>query len=213
MTWLEEQLKALRHMRPPQLRAEWRKVFKTPAPDLSSDLLIRIIGYRLQEKAHGGLAPAVARQLDRMANELADIGTLGLEREIRIKPGTRLVRDWQGKSHHVQVLEDGFLYEDRHYHSLTQIAFAITGVKWSGPRFFGLKKKAGRSAKAGKVRSAETPLGDALLQDIAGGSPSRVGTPPHRDKTSHPLATQNNTNADTINTSAPTATLLPGAAT
>lgn len=63
---------------------------------------------------------------------------------MRIKPGTRLVRDWGGNSHHVVVLEDGFLYQDRRYRSLTQIALDITGAKWSGPRFFGLvdrKKK------------------------------------------------------------------------
>lgn len=156
MTRLEEQLQALQRMRPPELRAEWRRLFKASPPALSPDLLIRIIGYRLQEKVHGGLTPAVARQLDRMARELRDTGALGLERETRIKPGTRLVRDWQGRSHHVEVLDDGFRYADQHYKSLTQIALVITGAKWSGPRFFGLKQKTARSAKAGRASRGRT---------------------------------------------------------
>lgn len=145
MTRLEDQLAALARMSPAELRAKWWQVFKTSAPGLSPDLLARMIAYRLQEKVHGGLAPAMVRQLDRLADELARTGELRLEQTLTIKPGTRLVRDWQGRSHHVHVLDEGFLYEDRHYTSLTQIAFAITGVKWSGPRFFGLKQNAKRS--------------------------------------------------------------------
>lgn len=146
MTRLKDQLTTLLDLSPPQLRAEWRNLFRLPPPPLSADLLARGIAYRLQEKQHGGLAPTVLRELDRLAKELARTGELRIEREISIKPGTRLVRDWHGRSHHVLVLDQGFLYEERHYSSLTQIAFAITGVGWSGPRFFGLKRRTKASA-------------------------------------------------------------------
>lgn len=141
MKRLKDRLAELIDMSPAQLRAEWRQVFRKPPPPLSPDLLARGIAYRLQEKQHGGLAPATVRELNRLARDLAKNGELRLERETAIKPGTRLVRDWGERSHHITVLDQGFLYEDRHYSSLTQIARAITGARWSGPRFFGIKKR------------------------------------------------------------------------
>ena len=138
MTKLNEQLAALEVMTPALLRAEWRRVCKEPLPSIGLDLLKRVIGYRLQERVHGGLAPVVARDLDRMAKRLVKDGTCGSSRAL--KPGTRLVREWHGRTHHILVLDQGFQFEDRVYRSLTQIAHAITGAKWSGPRFFGLNQ-------------------------------------------------------------------------
>lgn len=98
----------------------------------------RAIAHDIQERVHGGLAPNVARELDRIAKRLARDGTCGADRTL--KPGTRLVREWHGRTHHVLVLDQGFQFEDRAYRSLSQIAQAITGAKWSGPRFFGLNQ-------------------------------------------------------------------------
>lgn len=139
---LEDQLAALTTMSSAQLRAEWMRVHKVPAPPLSADLLARGIAWRLQEKAHGGLTSATVRELQRLKRQLDASGSVSVNAyEGRIKPGTRLVRDWGGVSHHVLVLEDGYDYRDRRYASLSQVARDITGAHWSGPRFFGLKRR------------------------------------------------------------------------
>ncbi len=78
--------------------------------------------------------------LERLAKQLSQAGSVAAARETVLRPGTRLVRAWHGRTHDVVVTEEGFLYEERHYSSLNQLATAITGVKWSGPRFFGLKR-------------------------------------------------------------------------
>lgn len=146
MTKFDDQLSGLATMSPAQLRAEWRRVYKEPPPPLSHDLLRRGIAHRLQERMHGSLPAMIARELGRLAKRLERDGDCAFDRTA--KPGTRLVRDWHGKSHHVMILEKGFLFEDRHYASLTRIAFAITGAKWSGPRFFGLKTIVARHVAA-----------------------------------------------------------------
>lgn len=134
---LSVELAALSHMTPVQLKAEWMRVYKAPAPSLTANLLARGVAWRLQERAHGALAPSTLREVARMAKQLAGSESVNVTAG-RIKPGTRLVRDWGRTSHHVTVLERGYLYRDRHYRSLTQIARDITGAHWSGPRFFGL---------------------------------------------------------------------------
>ena len=78
----------------------------------------------------------VPRELERLARQIERGKPLGIERVA--KPGTRLVRQWRGRTYHVAVMDEGFLFEDRRYSSLSQIAQVITGTKWSGPRFFGL---------------------------------------------------------------------------
>ena len=138
---VSNQLAALATMSSAQLRAEWARVYKAPAPPLSADLLARGISWRLQERVHGGLTKPVARELQRLKRELDGGGKVATNvYEGRIKPGTRLVREWGGVSHHVLVLESGYHYRDRGYLSLSQIARDITGAHWSGPRFFGLKR-------------------------------------------------------------------------
>ena len=102
---------------------------------------MRSIAWQLQATAHGDLAPAVTRQLDRLAGQLAKSGDLDIEREVGLKPGTKLVRAWRGRTLQVLVLESGYLFEDRRYASLSHVAIAITGTRWSGPRFFGLKQR------------------------------------------------------------------------
>ena len=137
---LQAQLEALAHMTQSQLKAEWRRVCQTPAPALTADLLARGIAWKLQERSHGGLSPAMLREVARLAKGMEGSESLNITAG-RIKPGTRLVRDWGRTSHHVTVLDRGYLYRDRHYRSLSQIARDITGTHWSGPRFFGLTKR------------------------------------------------------------------------
>ncbi len=119
---------------------------------LPRDLLVRSLAWALQTRADGNLPPAVTRRLERMASQLARSGDLDLEREARLKPGTKLVREWRGRTYRVLVLEDGYVFEDRRYASLSHIARAITGTRWSGPRFFGLKQRSrGAAAEVGHV--------------------------------------------------------------
>ena len=124
-----------------QLREEWQRVMRTAPPAFSPDLMERAIAYELQARRHGGLAPAVQRALDRVGRQLARTGKVSPSRETRLKPGTRLSRDWHGRTHHVLVMDEGYLFEERRYRSLSQVAAAITGTAWSGPRFFGLKPR------------------------------------------------------------------------
>ncbi len=138
----DDTLGALTTMSSARLRAEWLRLYKKPAPDLTADLLRRGIAYHLQKKTHGGLSPATVREIERMRRHLASTGEVVTLPTTRIKPGTRLVRDWGGASHHVLVLDSDFLYRDQRYRSLSTIATEITGAKWSGPRFFGLRSSA-----------------------------------------------------------------------
>jgi hypothetical protein len=114
---------------------------------LSRDLMIRALANELQECAHGGPSTALRRRLQTMARELAR-GTSSFDPGIVPKTGTTLVRQWGGHTHTVLVREDGFEYEGQRYRSLTVIAERITGAHWSGPRFFGLTRRAGASVAA-----------------------------------------------------------------
>ena len=137
MARIDDQLSRLATMTPVDLRSEWQTVLNEGAPDLPASLLRRALAHRLQEQAQGGLPAAVQRMLAMLS---ADPAAGPLEPEIRLKPGTRLLREWNGKLHAVQVTADGLMFEERRYASLSHIAREITGAHWSGPRFFGLKK-------------------------------------------------------------------------
>jgi len=141
MSALSERITALSKMSPAALRAEWRKVYRTPAPNLSRDLLVRGIAFRLQEKEFGGLTASVERRLVALANEAQDEKAASRPVSTILRPGMQLVRSWHGQTHSVVVTEDGFLWNGSHHASLSSIAQAITGTKWSGPRFFGLRGK------------------------------------------------------------------------
>lgn len=139
---------ALATMSPAQLRSEWRRVLRAPPPDLTPDLLRRGIAYRLQERRYGGLTAALVRDLDRLAAKLSRGEVLPSAREQQLKPGTRLVRQWKRATYVVLVTDDGYVMDDRRFTSLSQIAQAITGAHWSGPRFFGLRAKPAVSGAA-----------------------------------------------------------------
>ena len=148
MTGLEQQLAELMTMPPGQLRSLWRDTYRSSAPDIGPDLLRRGIANRLQERVHGKLPSASRREIDRLRKRVERTGKAGHMHAISLKTGTRLVRSWNGKSYHVLVCDDGFEFEGRHYDSLSHIAREITGAHWSGPRFFGLKKRSGYTPKA-----------------------------------------------------------------
>ena len=141
MSKLEHSLAALTAMSKPDLETEWGRVHGESAPALPIDLLRRGIAFRLQERSRGAMAGDTRRQLRLLTRQLAETGSLASTREVELKIGTRLVREWHGKMYHVLVLEDGFLFEDRRYTSLTSIAAEITGTSWSGPRFFGMRPR------------------------------------------------------------------------
>jgi hypothetical protein len=124
-----------------ELRQQWRGLYKTQAPrHLSRELLVRAVAYRMQEFARGGLRPEPQRQLLRIAKELKATGAATIRARPELKPGTQPVREWQGRSYDVLVLDDGFSWQGTRYRSLSALARKITGTAWSGPLFFGLKQ-------------------------------------------------------------------------
>jgi Protein of unknown function (DUF2924) len=125
-----------------ELRHEWRRLYRSEPPRISRDLLIRAIGYRLQEIQHGGLGKTTRRKLKTLAKMFRATGRVAPDRGLSLKPGARLVREWHGRTHTVTVTEAGFEYAGMSYPSLTKVAKRITGAHWAGPRFFGLKPAA-----------------------------------------------------------------------
>ena len=147
MSPLDSDIAALSTLSAQELRAVWRGLrCGDPTARSSRDLMLREIAYKMQERAHGGLTPAIRRRLRALAEEIEANGAEALASVPLLKPGTRLLREWGGKTHTVMVLDDGFEYESERHQSLTQIARRITGTHWSGPRFFGLRKAAVQSA-------------------------------------------------------------------
>lgn len=136
-----EQIAALESLSLTELRKRWSRSFNASVPKgLSQDMLIRGIAYKIQEKAYGGLSQAMKRKLNAIAKQIDDGDLRGFDPEPALKPGVKLIREWQAQTYMVTVLDDGFEYNGKRYGSLSMIAREITGVRWSGPRFFGLKK-------------------------------------------------------------------------
>ena len=148
MTSLEQQLAELPGMSPAQLRAKWRDCWRKPAPDIGPDLLRRGIAWKLQSRVYGELPRHIERELERAAQRLRRGDELISTSPSSLKTGTRLVREWQGRVHHVLVLDEGYEYDARCFSSLTQVATAITGTHWAGPTFFGLRKHKSVSRRA-----------------------------------------------------------------
>jgi hypothetical protein len=114
------------------------RLYRSEPPRISRDLLMRGIGYRLQENQHGGLGKPTRRKLKTLAKIFQTTGRVAPDPGLSLKPGARLVREWHGRTHTVTVTEDCFEYAGVNYPSLTKVAKKITGTHWSGPRFFGL---------------------------------------------------------------------------
>lgn len=148
MIELQRRIAALAAMSPPALRQEWQRVLRAPAPSIPPDLLRRGIAYRLQEIASGGLTTPVSRELDQVAKRISRGDTPLPASAVRLRPGTRLLRTWQHKTYTVLVGDNGFIFDNRLFPSLSPIAREITGTAWSGPRFFGLLGKKSNRAEA-----------------------------------------------------------------
>ena len=138
---LEADLDALPDLPRPELKQRWQDLYGTPCPPRMSRKLLRYaIAYRLQENVYGGLDRKTLRLLKRATANLA-AGKPVVPEKSKIKPGTRLLREWHGTTHEVIVLEKGVQFRDETWPSLTAVAREITGAHWSGPRFFGLKER------------------------------------------------------------------------
>jgi len=140
---VEAELDRLTTMPIADLRKRYLELFRTdPAKAFGPDLLRRSIAHRVQEKAYGGLPASTRRLLDQLVRAALAKPNGRLELPRRIKPGSELVRTWKGRTHRVTVMAGGFAYDGETYASLSEIAIHITGTKWNGPRFFGLRTKA-----------------------------------------------------------------------
>jgi hypothetical protein len=139
---LVHEIAALGQATAANLRERWRVLYRTePPPRISRDLLIRALAHRIQERALGGLKPSTRRLLAKAADDASARRPIELAPQPTLKSGTVLLREWHGTQHQVIVREDGIVFQGKPYTSLSKVAYRITGTKWSGPRFFGLKAK------------------------------------------------------------------------
>lgn len=137
---LARELAGLPHLDRWELLERWRVLYGTAPPShISRPILVRAIAYRMQEQVFGGLKPATRRLLQRVAEEIRAGKPITSVQSPTLKPGTRLLREWNRTTHEVIVLEDGVLFRGKHHRSLSEVARLITGSRWSGPRFFGLR--------------------------------------------------------------------------
>ena len=145
---IEDEIAQLRDLDLRALRIRWRNAFGKPAPEhLTRHLLFRIIAYRLQADRLGDLDAGTLKVLKQAAGQEGPASALSNnlaqldQRRFAPPPGTVLVREWDRTSHRVMVMPDGFAWNGKTFDSLSQAASAITGTKWNGPRFFGLRDK------------------------------------------------------------------------
>jgi hypothetical protein len=113
------------------LRAAWRVRYGAPPPLRSRELLCLQLAFRIQADAWGGLSTSIKRVLRQPTP------TTG---PLRLSQGLKITKEWQGRRHEVETMPDGFMWDGRRYRSLSAVAFAITGAKWNGPRFFGFRE-------------------------------------------------------------------------
>jgi hypothetical protein len=139
------QIAALKTMPAPELRKQWQRLFDSPPPRYNRRFLESRLAYRIQELAHGGLKPETLARLEALGEQL-DGGNITVRRrraDERPISGTRLIREYRGIEHTVTVMPDGYEWQGRPYRSLSAIARAITGTRWNGLVFFGLKNRRG----------------------------------------------------------------------
>jgi hypothetical protein len=167
---IEQAIASLADLDHAALKERWRDLQGGDPPRrLSRQLLLRALAHAMQEKAFGGLSPAVRQRLRRLAAELQDTGRIAsIGTQPQFKPGTRLIREWQGRTQEITVLEEGFQWNDKKYRSLSAIARAITGTRWNGYVFFGLKSR------------RSTGLAAGAPDDTRAGSPRTARPPAHQ---------------------------------
>jgi len=134
-------LAALKTTSTPDLKQQWRDLFATEPPPFNRRYLESRLAYRIQELTYGGLKPETIKRLEALGEQLdgGNIVTRRIRADLKPIAGTRLIRDWQGVEQIVTVTQDGFEWQGRPYQSLSAIARAITGTRWNGWVFFGLK--------------------------------------------------------------------------
>jgi hypothetical protein len=175
---IRQELGQLAVMPVTQLRVRYRELFRTDPPRaFGPDLLRRSIAHRIQEKAYGGISRSAQKLLDQMVKAYAAKPGGKIVMPRRIKPGSVLVREWNGLSYRVMVQANGFAYDGKTFGNLSEIAGLITGVRWNGPRFFGLRSKAQENlppiepARPGDAKSKLRPSSAHLK--LGGGSDYR----------------------------------------
>ena len=137
MGWITNDLDSIAALDGPALASVWTEVFAAPMPEVAPSLLRRALAYERQERKFGGLPAVLRKQLEAAATTK----TMAMpEPPLKLKPGTRLMREWNGTRYSVLVTASGFDFAGRTWSSLTMIARQITGAHQSGPRFFGLKR-------------------------------------------------------------------------
>ena len=141
------QIASLKLLATPVLKSRWRELFGTEPPAYNRRFLESRLAYRIQELAYGGLKPETIERLEALGEQLDGGNPIVRRTRTDMKPiaGTRLIREWKGVEHCVTVLDDGYEYQGRPYKSLSAIARAITGTRWNGLVFFGIKNQ--RSAQ------------------------------------------------------------------
>lgn len=141
---LEAAIAALSDLSLEELRERWKQQRRSPPPACRNRTLLRgLIAWSLQEEAFGGLSGEAARRLARLAGTVARDPAHAPSAKPSFKPGTILTRHWRGVPHQVRATADGFEHQGNLYASLSEVARAITGTRWSGPAFFGLRTAAG----------------------------------------------------------------------
>ena len=159
---IEQAVAALGDLDHAALKARWRALRGgEPPKGLSRPLVLRSLAYAIQEKTYGGLPSALRRRLERLGAELHATGRIvNAEVQPAFRPGTRLVREWQNKTHEVTVLDHGFHWNGQTYRSLSAIAPAITGTRWNGHVFFGLKPRAPGAREINPISADQGAVSD-----------------------------------------------------
>ena len=140
-------LAALKTTPTPKLKEQWRQLFESEPPAFNRRYLESRLAYRIQQLTYGGLKPETVKRLEALGEQL-DGGKVAVRKtraDERPLAGTRLIREWQGAEHTVTVMTDGYEWQGRSYKSLSATARAITGTRWNGPLFFGLRRARGAS--------------------------------------------------------------------
>jgi Protein of unknown function (DUF2924) len=179
---VEAEIGRIRSLGLDALRSLWRATFRAaPPPGFTKDLIARFLCWHIQEQVFGGLDPKTAKHLASLVRG----DRAGADRPRRLKPGTVLVREYQGERHTVTVVANGFVWREATYPSLSTIARAITGTNWNGPRFFGLKIDKETTSPEKADAPPRFPNGGALVQAASSKSRRPVAIR-QRSKNSNP---------------------------
>lgn len=138
---LDDELAALPGLPRADLVARWKAAYGTKPPKgISLQLMVRAIAYEIQAAHYGRLNPKTLRRLHKTNEGSPKERRISDRPRRQLQPGSRLIREWNGETHVVEVLDRGVIWNDKHYRSLSAVARAMTGARWSGPRFFGLTR-------------------------------------------------------------------------